>query len=241
MLLKRWKSARAKVVFGGSWRRGVGDSEGVARVRSLLQVYGLTGHNPGLYQRLGFSRDQSEVGVWSPREFVKICGLLTGFARLERGDPSQKEAHVLQEIVEAFQRRFSLDHEERQGKLLWLCFKKSWRRFSLDHGERQGGESGGAASQRERRVVGGTPTVPGAGFSMEGVARVCSWLQVHDKAVCHPGSKVTVDDTQLVLVQRKITGPWSRHVSSSWRSRGLALDVARVVSCAKECWLPSKN
>ena len=34
-----------EVVYGealrGSWRRGVGDSEGVARVRSLLQVHGL--------------------------------------------------------------------------------------------------------------------------------------------------------------------------------------------------------
>ena len=54
-----------------SWRRGVGDSEGVARVRLLLQAYGLAGHHPGLNQRLGFSRDQSEVGAWSPRNLWK--------------------------------------------------------------------------------------------------------------------------------------------------------------------------
>ena len=51
----------------GSWRRDVGESEGVARVRSLLQVHGLAGYHAGLNQRLGFSRDQSEVGAWSPR------------------------------------------------------------------------------------------------------------------------------------------------------------------------------
>ena len=39
-----------------SCRRGVGDSEGVARVLLLLQVYGLTGYHPGLNQRLDFSR-----------------------------------------------------------------------------------------------------------------------------------------------------------------------------------------
>ena len=44
-----------------------GSLEGVVRVRSLLQVYGLAGYHPGLNQRLGFSTDQSDVGAWSPR------------------------------------------------------------------------------------------------------------------------------------------------------------------------------
>ena len=58
------------VALWGSCRRDVGDSEGVARVRSLPQVYGLARYHPGLNQRLGFSRDQSEVGPWTFRSFV---------------------------------------------------------------------------------------------------------------------------------------------------------------------------
>ena len=56
---------------------------------------------------------------------------------LDRQELDQVRAQTLQHC---FGSAFGLDHQERQGKLLWLCFRKSWRRFSLDHEERQGGQ-----------------------------------------------------------------------------------------------------
>ena len=82
----RLKTTLVRFVFGGEvgspWnvaerlfvvrRSGVLEKrreirKGVARVLSLVQVYRLAGNHPGLNQCLGFSRDQSEVGAWSPR------------------------------------------------------------------------------------------------------------------------------------------------------------------------------
>ena len=48
-------------------------------------------------------------------------------------------------------RHFSLDHEERQGKLLWLCFRKSGRRFSFGRGGRHA--VGARAKQGKWAVV----------------------------------------------------------------------------------------
>ena len=73
----------------GSWRRGVGDSEGVAS-------HVATGIRPGRIPPWSESTSgllERSVGGWSlvTSEFAKRCELLTGCAGLGRGDPSQKE------------------------------------------------------------------------------------------------------------------------------------------------------
>ena len=88
-LLGRGLSKGCGVALWGSWRRGVGDAEGVALVRSLLQVYGLAGYHPGLNQCLAFLGNQPEVGAWSPRSFVGRMRTPDWVSWGE--DPSQKE------------------------------------------------------------------------------------------------------------------------------------------------------